>query len=181
MSRIVVLAAAALATFATATPAAAALLLGETVQLSYIFPDQGTTFEGPNAVFVNGTNSTTFFGRVIATPGDTSLAITFQGGGGTFNPTSFNGVGLFDGNNSIASFTAATIASVNNFGFDASRISFDADNIFLNFRGLNFDNSSNLTISINGGVPEPTTWALMIGGFGMVGAAMRRRKGLVAA
>ncbi|MFM9828037.1 MAG: PEPxxWA-CTERM sorting domain-containing protein [Sphingomonas sp.] len=25
------------------------------------------------------------------------------------------------------------------------------------------------------GVPEPTTWALMIGGFGMVGGAMRRR------
>lgn len=26
------------------------------------------------------------------------------------------------------------------------------------------------------GVPEPATWALMIGGFGMVGTAMRRRK-----
>ena len=28
-----------------------------------------------------------------------------------------------------------------------------------------------------GGVPEPTTWALMIVGFGMVGAALRRRRG----
>ncbi|MBS0504766.1 MAG: PEPxxWA-CTERM sorting domain-containing protein [Proteobacteria bacterium] len=27
----------------------------------------------------------------------------------------------------------------------------------------------------NGGVPEPATWALMIAGFGMAGAAMRRR------
>ena len=29
------------------------------------------------------------------------------------------------------------------------------------------------------GVPEPTTWAMMIGGFGLVGASMRRRKAVV--
>jgi hypothetical protein len=27
-----------------------------------------------------------------------------------------------------------------------------------------------------GAVPEPATWAMMIGGFGMVGGAMRRRR-----
>ncbi len=31
------------------------------------------------------------------------------------------------------------------------------------------------------GVPEPASWALMIGGFGLVGAAARRRRGVVAA
>lgn len=180
MNRFVLLAAAALATFATATPAAAALLLGKTVQISYEFPAVGSVYEGPNAVLVNGTNSTTFFGLVKATPGDTSLSITFPDGAATFTSTGFNGVHLFDGNNSIAAFTAATVGSLNNFAFDASRISFDADNIYLNFQGLSFDNSSNLTVNI-ASVPEPTSWALMIGGFGMVGAAMRRRKGFVAA
>jgi PEP-CTERM motif len=29
-------------------------------------------------------------------------------------------------------------------------------------------------------VPEPASWALMIGGFGLVGFAMRRRKANVA-
>jgi len=32
----------------------------------------------------------------------------------------------------------------------------------------------------NGAVPEPASWALMIGGFGMVGASMRRRRATVA-
>jgi hypothetical protein len=31
------------------------------------------------------------------------------------------------------------------------------------------------------GVPEPASWALMIGGFGMVGAALRRRRGFATA
>lgn len=36
-------------------------------------------------------------------------------------------------------------------------------------------------LKTGGGVPEPTTWALMIGGFGVVGAALRRRRAAVAA
>lgn len=36
--------------------------------------------------------------------------------------------------------------------------------------------NSTLTISeVAAGVPEPTTWALMIGGFGLTGLALRRR------
>ncbi len=35
--------------------------------------------------------------------------------------------------------------------------------------------------SIGGAVPEPATWALMIGGFGLAGAALRRRRALALA
>jgi hypothetical protein len=37
---------------------------------------------------------------------------------------------------------------------------------------------TDLTISLAGGVPEPATWAMMIGGFGLIGAALRRRRRL---
>lgn len=40
----------------------------------------------------------------------------------------------------------------------------------------NFDNSGEITFQLLAGVPEPTTWAMMILGFGVVGGAMRRRK-----
>lgn len=36
------------------------------------------------------------------------------------------------------------------------------------------------TAAVVSGVPEPSTWALMIGGFGMVGACMRRRTKMAA-
>ncbi|MBU3077347.1 PEPxxWA-CTERM sorting domain-containing protein [Sphingomonas sp. XMGL2] len=38
------------------------------------------------------------------------------------------------------------------------------------------------SVQVPGAVPEPATWAMMIGGFGLVGASMRRRRvGLAAA
>jgi hypothetical protein len=35
-------------------------------------------------------------------------------------------------------------------------------------------------VSVSGAVPEPATWALMIGGFGLAGAALRRRRAVAA-
>ncbi len=43
------------------------------------------------------------------------------------------------------------------------------------------DVKATLTQTVNvAGVPEPASWALMIGGFGMAGAALRRRRTLAA-
>lgn len=52
------------------------------------------------------------------------------------------------------------------------------------FGGNDFgvDNISFSTISTLGGVPEPASWAMMLAGFGLVGAVSRRRsRGVVAA
>jgi hypothetical protein len=42
--------------------------------------------------------------------------------------------------------------------------------------GLAFAGVSINDVPIPGGVPEPATWAMMIGGMGVVGGAMRRRR-----
>ena len=73
--------------------------------------------------------------------------------------------------------------------------SFDAGS-GVNTLGLNYPGSSGIMLystghpvvpnppqppeNNTGSVPEPSSWALMIGGFGMVGYAMRHRKGVVA-
>lgn len=41
------------------------------------------------------------------------------------------------------------------------------------YQGTGFDS--------NGGVPEPATWAMMIGGFGLVGGALRKRRAFAVA
>lgn len=47
---------------------------------------------------------------------------------------------------------------------------------FDNIRQVSFD-----AARVPGGVvPEPATWAMMIGGFGLVGGALRRRRGKIA-
>ena len=46
----------------------------------------------------------------------------------------------------------------------------------VNNDGFSFDNA----LFSAGGVPEPATWALMIGGFGLAGVALRRRRTVTA-
>ena len=64
-------------------------------------------------------------------------------------------------NGEIASFMAVTD---NGSGWATGLISDDGHQSFL----------------LGGGVPEPATWALMIGGFGLAGASLRRRRALAA-
>ena len=45
----------------------------------------------------------------------------------------------------------------------------------VNFGGTTTGNYARFTLANAGAVPEPATWAMMIGGFGLIGAARRRR------
>ena len=72
-------------------------------------------------------------------------------------------------NNITASFNSGSASMIN--------ISFVNQNTDLDGNDFGLDD-----ISLSLAVPEPATWALMIGGFGLVGiAARRRRRGAVAA
>ena len=42
------------------------------------------------------------------------------------------------------------------------------------------DNSGGISLNVSANVPEPSTWALLIGGFAMVGVAARRRRTIAA-
>lgn len=44
----------------------------------------------------------------------------------------------------------------------------------------NFEFDTVVAVPLAGGVPEPTTWSLMLSGFGLAGAALRRRRHVAA-
>ena len=170
-------AALAIAAVLPSQASAASLLAGKTIQLRYIFPDAASTFEGPVNYTVGTSPDAVFFGLVNVKVTDTQIFFSVPGFTGNFSGAAFNGLRLTDASNTVASFTSATLSPSSTFGgFTQSRISFDANNVNLNFQGLAIAPDGVAVVDLAGGVPEPAAWALMLAGFGLVGGAMRRRQ-----
>ena len=115
----------------------------------------------------------------------TQLAFVLDNGG-TFDNVELR---LFGGNATTASFTlvddGGTIFNFNNVTISPSG--------FFGFRAINGQSIASLSFTVNGDgiqdvrqirldpvaavvVPEPANWAMMLGGFGLLGAALRRSR-----
>lgn len=75
--------------------------------------------------------------------------------------------------------TSFSLAGTSGFsGFDASDLSLNGGLLSIDLRGT--DNTAggyiNLSLGATGAVPEPATWAMMLLGFGLVGAGVRSAK-----
>ncbi|MBB5686198.1 PEPxxWA-CTERM sorting domain-containing protein [Sphingobium boeckii] len=107
-----------------------------------------------------------------------------------FLSAEFNGFRIFDSNNELNAFTSVTLSGLSTHPyiatFDPERITFDADNIYINLQGTGIRGGRNLIFDIEtaagvvaseipAAVPEPATWAMMLAGFGLIGSAMRSR------
>jgi hypothetical protein len=120
--------------------------------------------------------------QIVSTVAGTSYTLSFdQGvlGGGSqtlfaqvfdaFGPTITAGNWTQTANNNLgATFITRTLTFVAPSA--STRIEFKVDANSINVDGI-LDN-----VSLVGPVPEPSTWGLMLIGFGAVGAAMRRRQ-----
>ena len=78
---------------------------------------------------------------------------------GTDFTTPANGNQILPGTNGLFTVTGDAGETFSQVTFLSSVNSFEVDNL-----------------AVSGIVPEPATWAMMIGGFGFVGSAMRRRR-----
>ena len=158
-------------------------LLGDTVNLTYFFPDLSSPFEDDGNQAVSPQASFVSFGQIATTVNANSIdSGNSIVGGLSFTGASFNGVVITDLTHS--NIIGVTIDAASNMGgFDLSRVSFTGNSVSLNFSGLITDTGTQAIVDIQtrGGVPEPATWAMMISGFGLLGAAARRRRTLAAA
>lgn len=154
----------------------------------------GTTVGGETAIRANG-GQARIEGSLDAStlnPNDTLLLQSLNFGlanGGTFNNLEFN---LFNGGG-----TAGTVnfSLTDNGGqvFDFMNLALGGGENFFGFQGVNGQSIANVSFTTTVGivdvrqirldesqiaaaVPEPSTWAMMLMGFGAIGAGMRRRR-----
>jgi|JI81BgreenRNA_FD_contig_61_2566691_length_1144_multi_8_in_0_out_0_1 hypothetical protein len=128
--------------------------------------------------------------------GDGSTISVTEGGSGKLTWMARNlGTLVYDGGTDITDwfFTSVQGTPLAGIGHTAFGIfiptgtqaggSYFANSLFLGFddQPLNFDdNHDDIIIKVTA-VPEPASWAMLIAGFGLVGAASRRRRTVVSA
>jgi PEP-CTERM motif len=157
------------------------------------FVDQGYSFS-TNSDVIDISPTSPYSGTGPAHSGDFATLNDYGGsifmtqvGGGTFTLDSFFISGWFGdtGPETVTGYLADTVVNTLNYNLGSSWSQVTTG--FSNVDKVSFNTSSNLVllddVSVNGGaaVPEPASWALMIGGFGLAGAALRRRRLLIAA
>lgn len=168
---------------------------GGTDSLGNAGPDYGINFSNNSLSLIDSTAGGS--GNTGNDPSGVTTLIFLSGGAATMNvaagfDTGFSffyaaglagSVTVYDGLNATGNVLASlTLDPTNNPYYDwtAIGVSFAGIAHSVDFGGsANYVAFDNITLGSDtpggGTVPEPATWALMIGGFGMVGGAMRRR------
>jgi len=159
------------------TAQAGLLFDGETIRLTYEFPAVGSIFDTRTFVVGAGVEAPAFptgDPRTNTDFSDMNITSIFVSAS-SWTGASFNGYHVFDLNGTIPAITSVLINPATNMaGLTLARISWDADNIYVNWQGLPFNSDTVVSIDVN--TPEPATLVLMGSGLALLAAGWRRRR-----
>ena len=101
-----------------------------------------------------------------------------QTAGTVYTSAAFNGFRFYDALGAIAPIIGVSINGATNLaGFDLSRVSFDADNIYINLQSLAPTAAHLVRLDVQFSVPEPSTILLFGAGLAVIAIpAWRRRR-----
>lgn len=156
--------------------ASAAGFDGASIRYQLRFPDLATSAVTLNAVVGPALEFNDSTGYYAVNLGGSSFTIV-DAYGGLNSPHPFNGFVLSDITNNLAAITGVSFTG-GGFAGEQPTVTFDADNIYLNFAVISQYTAPGTSYGYSvtfAAVPEPAAWSLLIAGFGLVGATMRRR------
>jgi len=171
-----------------ATSSVRASFSGNDLQYTYFFPDNSSIYEQQTVLVGTGIERTVVGGFPINMDiSDNNILIDFspENASTSWTASPFNGFQLFDINNTISAITSVTVNGATTMaGFTSSDISFDANNIYVNWAGLAIAPTTIVSLDVGfadaAPVPEPST--IFAGGllalpFGLQGIRwLRNRK-----
>ena len=152
----------------------AAITVGDQLEVRYLFPTAATVYLTSGAFTFTGDGQTILTQGGISSVIISALSVTFSespgcGAGCQQSSAAFNGPTLVNLTNGSA-FDGWTVLS-DGVGITSSILT--GDQIGVNWQNSVVQGAATIGAA---GVPETATWALMIGGFGLVGAAMRGQR-----
>jgi len=149
-------------------------LIGDTVKAVFLYPDTTSVYQDLGTKVVGA--STPTYLQILGQPFNVNITatqiVTDWGTTGVGVVAAFNGIRF---TNLTHPFTSATIDPANET--PGLGVFMRGGDIFINYSDLRVINGSKSIVDVTTGtVPEPASWMMLIAGFGLAGAAMRRRR-----